>query len=67
MNGSPLPCLGGYSGAEEQWEKKLLISGGLGGGGSGGDGSGQKRKREEERNPDVEPCMRVMERFYDFF
>ena len=27
----------------------------------------QKSKRDEERNPDVDPRMRVMERFREFF
>ena len=35
--------------------------------GSDGDGLEQQRKREEDRNPDVEPCLRVMERFRRFF
>ena len=36
------------------------------GGGSGGDSLGQKSKRDEERNPDVDPRLRVMERFQEF-
>ena len=33
------------------------------GGGSGGDDLGQHRKRHEDRNPDVDTCLRAMERF----
>ena len=34
--------------------------------GLGGDGLGHQRKRDAERNPEMEPCMRVMERFREF-
>ena len=43
-----------------------------GGGGSGrdrsdGDGSVQQRKREEYRNPEMDPHLRVMERFRELY
>ena len=47
--------------------RKLESGGGSGGGGLGGDGLGQQIKREEEINPDVDPCLRVMERLREFF
>ena len=34
--------------------------------GSGRENLGQKRYREEYRNPDVDPHLRVMERFREF-
>ena len=34
---------------------------------SGGENLGQQQKVEDERNPDVDPHIRVMERFRDFF
>ena len=37
------------------------------GGGSGGGGLGQLRKREEEKNPDMDPRLRVMERLRELF
>ena len=44
--------------------RKSESGGGLGRGGFGGDGSGQKNNRYEERNTDVYPYLRVMERFW---
>ena len=47
--------------------RKLDSSGGWGGGGSGGASLVQKRKREEERNPDMEPHLRAMDRLRELF
>ena len=46
--------------------RKSESGGGLGGGGLGRYGLGQKRKRDRDRNPGVEPSMRVMDRFWEY-
>ena len=50
----------------DKW-RRSEISGGAGRSGSGIENPGQQRQREEESNPDVDPRLRVMERFRDFF
>ena len=42
-------------------------SGGSGRSGSGGENSGHQRQRKEDINPDVDPRLRVMDRFRGFY
>ena len=51
---------------ELQTQKKNRMSKPESGRGSGGVGLGQQSKREEERKSDVDPRLRMMERFQEF-
>ena len=48
-------------------QRILESGGGAGRSGSGGENPEQQRHREEERNPDMDPSIREMKRFTEFF